>query len=54
MENIVGKGENAGYHHFLHFQSLLLAFFPRGVFFGVFCSEEKGISFGTVIGVTFI
>ena len=32
VENVVGKGENAGYQHFLLFpQCLLLAFFPRVV-----------------------
>ena len=30
VENKVGKGENAGYHHFL-----LLSLFPKGFFFKV-------------------
>ena len=36
VENIVGKGENAGYQHFLHFPTMFSkGFFPKVIRFGI-------------------
>ena len=36
VENIVGKGENAGYHHFLVF----LTMFSKGLLYSVVKSQD--------------
>ena len=42
VENIVGKGENAGYQHFL----LFLTMFSKGFFLGVGKSQDYVVSHG--------
>ena len=45
VENIVGKGENAGHQHFLLFPQCFLGPFPLGRLKSGFCGKELSLKF---------